>query len=465
MYFMLLAARLVVLPVQINQLKEWIPMDPSRITRRDFFRTAGHTTAGLAVGAYASSSLARPQEQQKDRPNLIIIFADDLGYGDLSCFGSNMIKTPYLDQMAQEGVRLTQFYAVAAVCTPSRCGLLTGRYPVRVGLPRVLFPTDTIGLPDDEITIAEALKTRGYRTACVGKWHLGHLPQYRPHRHGFDRYLGLLYSNDMQNPDLYRNDDIVSAPANMNTLTDTYTKEAIDFIQSAQDEPFFLYLPHTMPHIPLGVSDELRGKSDGGIYGDVVESLDLSTGRILKTLRDLGIDKNTFVFFTSDNGPWYEGSPGPFRDRKASIYEGGIREPAIAWWPGVLDAGRTCDEVACTMDLFTTCLGLAGAEIPTDRPIDGKNIMPLLKGEATSPHEALYFYINNDLHAVRAGKWKYVLKQNKHKDTTDELYNMLRDPTERYNLYERYPEVVKQFQERITAWTAAVKPRELEAKE
>ena len=277
------------------------------------------------------------------RPNFIIIFADDLGYGDLGCYGHPTIHTPNLDRMAGQGMRFTQFYSAASVCTPSRAALLTGRLPIRSGMcsdsRRVLFPDSAEGLPQEEVTLAEALKAQGYATACIGKWHLGHHPEYLPTRHGFDTYFGIPYSNDMRPCPLMRNEEVLEEPAEQATLTARYTEEAIGFIKAHRDEPFFLYFPHTFPHVPLFASDRFKGTSKRGLYGDVVEELDWSVGQVLKALEECDLGDRTLVVFTSDNGPWLTqsergGSAGLLREGKGSTWEGGMREPAIAWWPG-----------------------------------------------------------------------------------------------------------------------------------
>lgn len=349
-------------------------------------------------GAAVTPAASRP-------PNIVLLFADDLGYGDLGSFGATRIKTPNLDRMAAEGVKLTQFYVTASVCTPSRAALLTGRYQIRSGLTRVLFPDSKDGIEAEELTLAEALKTRGYKTACIGKWHLGHLPPYLPTRQGFDRYFGIPYSNDMNNParkdppvPLMRDEQIIEQPVVQETLTERYTAEAIRFIRDAGRDPFFLYLPHTFPHVPLSVSQRFRGRSAGGSYGDVVETIDWSTGEILRTLRELGLDRDTLVIFTSDNGPWlikgdHAGTAGPLRAGKQTVYEGGIRVPFVARWAGRIPPGRTIDPPAISPDLFPTLLALAGGSLPIERPLDGENIAALLLGTAdTRGGQEFFFY-------------------------------------------------------------------------
>ncbi len=336
------------------------------------------------AGATALQAADRPDA----KPNIVIILADDLGWGDLGCYGHPSIRTPNLDRMAAEGMRFTDFYSAGEVCTPSRAALLTGRYPIRSGMChdryRVLRRDSAGGLPATEITIAQAVKTRGYATACIGKWHLGNyanVAAHHPRRHGFDFYFGLPHSNDMnptpaapqgatsrldQDPEwwaapLYRNEDLIERPADQTTLTRRYTEQAVKFIHEHKGGPFFLYLAHTFPHVPLFASGKFQGQSRRGLYGDVVEEIDWSVGQVLDALRREGLDRNTLVFFTSDNGPWLTqgeagGSAGPLRDGKGSTWEGGMREPGIAWWPGRVPAGVVTRELACTMDLFTTSL-------------------------------------------------------------------------------------------------------------
>ncbi|MHC4665786.1 MAG: sulfatase-like hydrolase/transferase [Planctomycetota bacterium] len=444
-----------------------------KITRRRFIRflAASATATTLSGCTQTGPVLSGAKRSQNGKPNFIIIFCDDLGYGDLGCFGSKVHRTPNLDRMAAEGMKFTSFYVTSSVCTPSRASLMTGCYPKRVDMHKdshgkcVLFPVDGKGLNPDEITIAEILKRRGYATCCIGKWHLGDQPEFLPTRQGFDYYYGIPYSNDMgaeqwrTNPPLplLRNEEVIEAPAVQDTLTQRYTDEAIKFISKNKDRPFFLYLPHTMVHDPLHASDAFRGKSANGRYGDAVEEIDWSTGRILKTLRDLKLDEHTLVVFTSDNGAShnYGGSNAPLRGHKGTTWEGGMREPAIMWWPGRIPAGKTCDEMAVTMDLLPTFASLAGAKAPTDRTIDGRNIWPLMAGRANakSPHEAFYYYQIDQLQAVRSGKWKLHLhlrpkKRNWGKPIPEAplaLYDLENDIGEENNVASRRPSVVKRL--------------------
>ena len=429
------------------------------LSRRQFLKAS---LAGTAMLGLSGLSIGEAFSKTERPPNFVVIFCDDLGYQDVGCFGSPLISTPRLDKMAEEGARFTDFYAAAAVCTPSRAALMTGCYPVRVNLPAVLFPTSTIGLNPNETTIASMLKTRGYATACIGKWHLGHLKPFLPTSHGFDSYFGIPYSNDMggmkgkyPNAALMRNENIIEQPADQETLTKRYTQEAVKFIKKNKDRPFFLYLPHTFPHVPLHASDQFRDTSKRGLYGDVVEEIDWSTGQILDTLKDLGLDENTLVIFTSDNGPWLGfkhlgGCALPLRSGKGDTFEGGMREPCIMRWPGRIPAGTVCSEPASTMDLLPTFARLAGAKAPTDRIIDGKNIWPLMAGVkgAISPHESFFYYWKYELHAVRSGKWKLILE---HKDTKSTkiipqtLYDLRADISETTDVSAQYPSVVKKL--------------------
>ena len=353
------------------------------------------------------------------KPNFIVILADDLGYGDLGCFGHPTIRTPHLDRMASEGVRLTSFYA-QPVCTPSRAALLTGRQPARSGMIGIIFPEFETGLPSSEITLAEALKNEGYSTAAIGKWHLGHHgPNALPTGNGFDEFFGLPYSNDMTPPwvptdiplELLRNTRPVEHPVDQETLTERYTQEAISLIRRWKRKPFFIYLAHTMPHQPLAASQRFRGQSPRGLYGDAVETIDWGVGEILAALKEEKLDRRTMVIFTSDNGPWLDlnqhgGSAGLLKGGKGSTYEGGVRVPFVAKWPGQLPPGNVSAGIASTMDIYATLIPLAGGEVPKDRVVDGKNILPLLQGKSGSPHDRFFYYLARTVQAVREGKWK-----------------------------------------------------------
>lgn len=411
-------------------------------------------------------------------PNFIVIFTDDQGYEDIGCFGSPKIKTPHLDKLAAEGRKFTSFYSANSVCSPSRAALMTGCYPTRVSVPGVLFPRHKEGLNPDEITIAEVLKTKGYATSCIGKWHIGHKPKFLPTRQGFDSYYGIPYSNDMTiDPEaklaadinlregftldriknekpkknlvpLMRNEEVIEYPCDQTTLTKRYTEEAVKFIEKNEDKPFFLYLPHTMPHIPLFASKKFKGKSDRGPYGDTIEEIDWSVGEIMKALRKNNLDENTLVIYTSDNGPWKlkegrGGSAHPLRGYKFQTYEGGMRVPCIMSWKGKIPSGTVCDEIGATIDLLPTFANLVGAKIPDDRIIDGKNIWPIISGEkgARSPHEIYYYYKGNRLESARQGKWK--VRRSGKKSQSVELYDLDNDIAESKNLSQKNPELIE----------------------
>ncbi|MEW5978593.1 MAG: sulfatase [Acidobacteriota bacterium] len=415
-------------------------------------------------------------------PNFVVIMADDLGYGDLGVYGNRVVRTPNLDRMAREGVYFTNFYAATPTCTPSRAALLTGRYPIRSGLIRVLHPREPFGLPEDEITLAEALKARGYATACIGKWHLGDQRRYQPRQHGFDYFFGLLYSNDMtwKPPNfsrlfLYLNEKRIESPVKQETLTRRYTEETIEFIRKNRKSPFFIYVPHTMPHVPLHASSAFRGKSSGGLYGDVVEELDWSVGEIMRTLMELELDSKTLVTFTSDNGPAVNhprngGSAGPLRGGKRTTWEGGVRVPFVARWPGHIPSGLVQNGMATAMDLFPTLVHLAGGKTPDDREIDGRDILSLLEGDTESPHAAFFYYSGKTICAVRSGNWKLHLARrqfgrlgmgNVEPCSPPELYDLSADPGEQRNLVSEHPEIVAWLTARVEAFSQEVRPGKL----
>jgi arylsulfatase A-like enzyme len=435
-------------------------------TRRGFLRTLGAGMASLAVPGCVGGNRQVGGKARAGKPNFVIIFADDQGYQDVGCFGSPTIKTPNLDGMTAEGMKFTDFYSACSVCSPSRAALMTGCYPPRVGITKVLFGRDNIGLNPNEVTVADVLKGQGYATACVGKWHLGHLPEFLPTSNGFDSYFGIPYSNDMDgvkdrdknldrawrqkdytpwNPPLMRDKEIIERPAVQTTLTERYTKEAVKFIHENKSKPFFLYLPHTMPHVPLFVSDEFFVEDVHKAYKATIEQIDDSVGQVFAALREAGVDRDTLVVFTSDNGPWlskkhHAGSALPLRDGKFTTYEGGMREPCIMRWPGKIPAGKVCGEICGTIDILPTFARLAGAKVPADRVIDGRDIWPLMAGTrgAKSPHEAYFYYRGTTLEAVRKGRWK--LRRSKKKT---ELYDLEADISERNNLADNHPEIVK----------------------
>ena len=361
----------------------------------------------LAVAARPPVTSAAEARQ----PNFIILFADDLGYGDVGCFGDGPYKTPNLDRMAEGGVRLTNFHVPMPYCAPSRATILTGRYPFRHRLvlnpcPDARPENDLLGLDTKEITLADTLKQAGYATACIGKWHLGHQPQFMPRKRGFDEYLGILYSNDMRPVELIENETVLEYPVVQALLTKKYTERALSFIEKNKHRPFFLYMPHAMPHKPLAASEEFYKKSGAGLYGDVIAELDWSVGQVLAKLDELGLDQQTLVVFTSDNGPWFGGSSGGLRGMKGQQWEGGIRVPMIARWPGRIPPGQVTGAPAGTIDIFPTVAKLAGAKLPDDRPIDGLDIMPVLASGATSPHQALIAMTGPKLTTVIGARWK-----------------------------------------------------------
>jgi len=435
-----------------------------QINRHGLLRSGA---AALAVALLLLGVSAAPAAPPARPPNFIIIFTDDQGYADLSCFGATDLATPNLDRMAAEGMKFTDFYVAGPVCTPSRAALLTGRYPLRSGLENVLFPNNRNGLEADEVTIPKLLKSRGYATLCVGKWHLGHTPEHLPTRHGFDHYFGVPYSNDMPTatPDggkglvLMRAEQTIEHATDQTRLTERYTAEAVKFIETNKDRPFFLYLAHNMPHTPLNPGRQFAGKSKRGRYGDAIEEIDWSIGEILKTLKESRLDGDTCVIFTSDNGPSggvdpKGGSAKPLRGAKGGTYEGGMREPCLMRWPGRIPAGKVCAELATTMDLLPTLTRLAGGTAPADRVIDGKDIWPLMSGQAhaRTPHDAFFYYNRSDLMAVRSGDWKYhrELKpptKGRGKTQAAALYNLKTDIGESKDVLAEHREVGARLEE------------------
>jgi arylsulfatase A len=440
----------------------------------------------IAMAAAASAA--------DERPNIIVILADDLGYGDLGCYGSPNIDTPHIDRLASEGLRFTSFYA-APFCGPSRAALMTGCYPPRVSLAFNHSPRAVTGIHHDEVTIAELLRSVGYATMHIGKWHLGDAPEFLPRRHGFDRFFGLPYSNDMfpyhetvpaaddepplqqairrradytgspwrgrtwpaphpfEKPlPLYDDDQVLETMPDQTQLTTRYTEQAVQFIRDHRDRPFFLYLAHAMPHVYLYVSDKFAGKSERGLYGDVVMEIDWSVGQIVSTLQEIGLDERTLIVVTSDNGPWLPygidgGSAGPLRQGKGSLYEGGVRVPAIFRWPGRIPAGRRTSEIAGLIDLHPTLAGLAGAALPTDRVVDGRDLARLLTGQTQrGPHEYHYYFGGSapgeaNLLAVRDRRWKlFVQRQAEGPLTAGALYDLAQDVSERTDRAADHPQ-------------------------
>lgn len=416
-------------------------------------------------------------------PNVVIIFTDDQGYNDLSCFGSKTIRTPHIDQLAEEGLRLTDFHVPSPVCSPSRAALLTGCYPKRVGMHRhVLFPKSTYGLNPDELTIADHLKANGYATACIGKWHLGHLPEFLPRAHGFDSYFGIPYSNDMNHPDnarkprtprdeawtdqansvkewntpLVRNEEIIELPVDQRTITRRYTDEAIKFVTANKDRPFFLYLAESMPHIPLFVPDDVCDSDPENAYKCVIEHIDTETGRLITKLRELNLEKDTIVIFTSDNGPWLQfknhaGSAAPLRAGKGTTFEGGQRVPCIVWAPGRIPAGGTSDALTSTMDLLPTLATLTGHPLKAEKSIDGLDISETLTEGSSSPRtEFLHYASGGELEGIRQGDWKLLIKKPNSKKPQILLFNLKDDIGEKNNLAANHPEKVDALRTRMT---------------
>ena len=442
----------------------------------------------LSISMIVSQTPIHGQLNPSNPPNFIIIFADDLGYGDLSSYGNPTIHTPNLDRMALEGQKWTNFYAGASVCTPSRAALLTGRLPVRSGMSsnihRVLFPDSKNGLPASEITLAEQLKKAGYASACIGKWHLGHKEQYLPTNNGFDSYFGIPYSNDMDfigntdynklaqespkaikmedyNVPLLQNTKIIERPANQNNITQRYSEAAVSFIKEHKDEPFFIYLAHNLPHIPLFASENFLGSSKRGLYGDVVEEIDDGVGQILETLRETGLADNTIVVFTSDNGPWlpfktHAGSAGPLKAGKGTTWEGGMREPAIFWGPKFVKPGLVSD-LGSTMDLFATFSAMAGIELPKDRIIDGKDLSETLIHHKPSPRNSMLFYRGTELYAARLGDYKaHFITEGEYGQFGELevhdpplLYNVNQDISENFNIAGNHPEIIEQIKKLV----------------
>jgi arylsulfatase A len=451
--------------------------------------------ATVLVGGCAPTKTA---EAPPEKPNFVVIFADDMGYGDLGIFGHPVFRTPNLDQLAAEGQRWTEFYVAASVCTPSRAALLTGRYPIRSGLAgprRVLFPDSAGGLPPSEITIAEALAEAGYVSGAFGKWHLGHLPQFLPTRQGFATYWGIPYSNDMDkvegSPDhraearadprwqadpadynvpILHDEEQIERPADQYTITRRYTEKAIEFIRAHRDEPFFVYLAHSMMHIPLFASEEFQGRSPAGsLYGDAIEEVDWSVGQIVATLKELGLEERTLVVFTSDNGPWlifdtHGGTAGLLRGGKGETYEGGMREPTVVWGPGIVERGVVRD-MGSTLDLLPTFCALAGVDPPTDRVLDGYDLGPVLRGEGESPRDELMYYRSNEIFAARVGRFKaHFFTQSGYEGEPPLahdpplLYDLEADPPERFDVGARHPEALQRIQERVAAHRETVEP-------
>ena len=435
----------------------------------------------VSVVSAAYAAIATPAT-----PNIVVVFADDLGYADIGCFGAKGYATPHLDRLAQEGRKFTNFHVAQAVCSASRAALMTGCYPNRIGIRGALNPWSDFGINSSETTIAELVKQRGYATGMVGKWHLGHLPPFLPTRHGFDEWFGLPYSNDMWPPNpkgnkpwpplpLFENENVVVpdvTAADQSQLTTWYAERAVRFIEKNKDRPFFLYVAHSMPHVPLHVSDKFKGKSGRGLFGDVIEELDWSVGQILDALKQNGLEDNTWVVFTSDNGPWlmygdHAGSAGPLREGKGTNWEGGTRVPCIMRWPGHIPSGAVCNDMFMTIDLLPTLAGIIGAKLP-EHPIDGLDVWPVISGQegAKNPHSSYCFYYHRaQLQAVVSGdgRWKMQLphdygalvlpghggergRMENRKIEKVELYDLVNDVGESTDLADKHPEIVARLE-------------------
>ena len=425
---------------------------------------------GLIVAIVYNSPLSA-QSSSPTKPNILLIFMDDMGYGDLECYGNPLIKTPNLNKLAEGGIRFTSFYAAAAVCTPSRAGLLTGRYPVR-NAPHNFGPESKNGLPLEEVTLAQVLKEAGYRTGIIGKWHLGHQAEYLPTARGFDSFYGLPYSNDMILPwcpwlseedtlFLYEDAEIIrEVGKKQELLTLEYTEKAVEFIQEHKDQPFFLYLAHSMPHLPISAAPRFQGTSDAGLYGDVIEMVDWTIGEIHKTLKEEGLEENTLIIFTSDNGPWHHlpdrmlqdgverwhaGTTGGLRGAKATTYEGGFRVPGIVYWPKEVAAQQVNREIATTLDIFPTLVKISGAPMPDQLKIDGLNMLPVWKNEEASPRSTFIYCKQKTVEGIRQNAWKYRITEAE----GEQLFHLNQDPYEMYNLADSYPKKVQAMRKKL----------------
>lgn len=495
--------------------------------RKNFIKTLGTVATGLSLTPVKTLADSGPElsfsHGEKARPNIILIFCDDLGYGNLSSYGHPVIKTPSIDRIGKEGVRLTSHCTPHPLCTPSRVSVMTGRYPIRTGLTGNVGPDTVGGLNLNEILLPELLKPLDYRTMIVGKWHLGQSPNsYMPTSRGFDSFYGLLYSVDMTKPfinwngpiSLYKDLKPIETPVIESTLTERYTDEAIKFIKSSKAKPFFLYLAHSFPHLPISTSKRFLGKSEGGLFGDVMETIDWSTGQILKTLREEGIDENTLVIFTSDHGPWlnlpdrmfhhyedlafgtnnpvpatyefevapyHQGTAGLLRGAKMTTWEGGVRIPCLMRWPAQIPSGQIKDGLNNHMDIYATIAEAAGATLPRDRQIDGRNILPWLKNREAEPDREMFYFKGEVVEAVRIGDWKLRHAKNQRTDTRDDLltkrygddanvdfdgpeaklktqlYNLRLDPSEKYDVVGENPEIASRLMNRLKEFAREMK--------
>ena len=439
------------------------------VTDRRSFLKLGAASWGGALAAQGRSFQSRSGPRLPRRPNIVLIYGDDLGSGDLGCYGSPF-PTPNLDSMAEQGVIFRQCTSANAVCSPARAGLLTGRYPTRVDVPDVLQPTATGGLSLSETTMADMLKAVGYATMCIGKWHLGSTPQYMPTKRGFDAFYGLPYSNDMAPLPLIRNTAVIEEPAVLNTLTQRYTEQAVSFISNSKGSPFFLYMPHTFPHIPLAASAQFLGQSGFGLYGDTLAEIDWSVGQVLSAIHDNGLDDNTLVMVSSDHGPWFQGNNRGLHGRKGETWEGGFRVPFIARFPGQIPTGHVCTAMATTMDIFPTVARLSGAPLPS-APLDGHDIWPLMTGMESGgrppkiDRDAFLYFDSWNLQCARLGPWKLHLTRYNTPPwiplpadwrmnlplASPELYNLEDDPAETTDMASDHPDVVVTITARVQA--------------
>ena len=473
-------------------------MNKHNFSRRDFIKSSLAIGGALAVGSLGYRNLNNrkrwdfhPERSNlylnsisspnnlADLPNIIIIFTDDLGYGDLGIYGNQTIRTPHIDEMASSGTSLTNFYATAPLCSPSRAGVMSGRYPIRTMVTGALYPSGSLmnplldvvgfytlgvrGIPEDEVLLPEILQHRGYRTGLIGKWHLGDRSPHLPTENGFDHFYGALYSNDMGRYQIFRNNQVeIDHPVDQSQITQIMTTEAINFIHSNHGNPFFLFLAHPMPHEPIHASGDFIGRSAAGLYGDSVEEIDWSIGEIKQSLYEAGIDRQTLLIFTSDNGPWWQGNPGFNRGRKNLVFEGGFRVPFIAQWPGKIPAGRMIAETSMNFDIFSTCLDIAGIQPPQDRIIDGKSLMSNLMGGSDPLHETLYYYKGKNLLGVRHKNWKYLRRH-----MTDNggyaslsqgpfLFNLDTDPNESYSMIVTEPEIAGELEMLLEQFDASI---------
>jgi arylsulfatase A-like enzyme len=396
---------------------------------------------------------------ENNNPNIVIIYCDDLGYGDLGCFGATDIRTPNIDAIAEQGIKFNEFYSASPICSPSRAGLMTGRLPQRMGVHGVFFPESYTGMPVEEITMADVLKKHGYTTGIVGKWHLGHMHQFLPLQRGFDEYFGIPYSNDMESVVYMDGNEVVEYNPDQTYTTKTYTEKAVDFIERHKNEPFFLYLAHSMPHVPIYASEDFLGTSERGLYGDVIQELDWSVGQLMKTLEENGLKENTLLVFSSDNGPWlvmreHGGSAGILREGKQYTFEGGMRVPTLAMWPAKIEGGRVYDNMALMVDWFPTISDIVGEELRDDREYDGESILPVLEGTDDRKGDQYLYFDNQNLQCYRHGNWKVKIEFKGSDYVTWKKYvpphptlliNLKEDPGEQINLAEVYPDKLKQM--------------------